>query len=575
MKDPRSIMLITLVLLISIFISCFICYKRVRVEKNNNTVELAIDSSDIERLSALENITLKQVLLKLKRAGATGVALTEDLQINKDNNFLNGIDPKKENLYLTSKGLNRTKINAIKDAGLRVIPRIRNKLNLNSESLSNKVREIEGFDIVIFAEEEVLGYPNYLKGTAKALKNSNIKYGFVEFGKQLGDTALAAYAGRNIVKVHSIPIDEMENLSKQEIIDRYIRAARERSIRILYIHLLQYPDGNKDLASTNFAFIRNLNNTLVKNGFKVGKASSPDDVKLNRFEKGIIGFGVACGVVLLLSCFIGLNLYAILPIIIIIGLIPSAKILALISAIVFPSYAVISQFPRKRDKLNIGVISGSLSITMYVAAITALGGIFIAALLAGARFMLGIDSFMGVKIAFVVPILIIAGYFLFRPEEKERFNIQHIISRASSILDLNIKVIHLFLMLICAVAAAILILRSGNFGLPVPSAEKLARGTLENLLFIRPRTKEFLLGYPALIIAAIYYLRGGNAWLWFLLSVGALAPISLINSFCHIHTPLIVTVARSCIGLVLGAAIGLLIYLIWHILNKLKNRLIS
>ena len=99
----------------------------------------------------------------------------------------------------------------------------------------------------------------------------------------------------------------------------------------------------------------------------------------------------------------------------------------------------------------------------------------------------------------------------------------------------------------------------------VPGFEKFGRAFLENALSIRPRTKEFLIGYPALMIACFYYFRGHSKWLWLILAVGALAPISMTNSFCHIHTPLVITVTRSCIGLILGIVVGLVLYLVYEL----------
>jgi hypothetical protein len=148
-----------------------------------------------------------------------------------------------------------------------------------------------------------------------------------------------------------------------------------------------------------------------------------------------------------------------------------------------------------------------------------------------------------------------------------------IMKKTNDILYADIKVIHALIFIVAAAAGALLILRSGNFGIPVPVAERSARGALENLLSVRPRTKEFLIGYPAIILAAIYYVKGGGKWLWILLAVGVLAPISMINSFCHTHTPLAVSVSRSVSGLIIGIVIGLILYMIYELWNlRLKSR---
>jgi hypothetical protein len=108
-------------------------------------------------------------------------------------------------------------------------------------------------------------------------------------------------------------------------------------------------------------------------------------------------------------------------------------------------------------------------------------------------------------------------------------------------------------------AIGILVARSGNFTLPVPGFEKNLRGFLETVLFVRPRTKEFLIGYPFLLLAATFYLRGQRQWLWLLAAIGAIAPISVFNTFSHIHTPVMISIIRTLNGLVLGLVIGALV----------------
>jgi hypothetical protein len=75
---------------------------------------------------------------------------------------------------------------------------------------------------------------------------------------------------------------------------------------------------------------------------------------------------------------------------------------------------------------------------------------------------------------------------------------------------------------------------------------------------VRPRTKEFLIGYPLLWLALGGVLRGRvRGWTWFVAALGTVAPISVINSFCHVHTPLWITLQRSLWGLFLGFLCGI------------------
>jgi hypothetical protein len=292
----------------------------------------------------------------------------------------------------------------------------------------------------------------------------------------------------------------------------------------------------------------------------IGEASRPGSLTVDLRVKALIAIGIGGGLLLLAGYFMQVNLTEAFIVLLLFALVPSSKLLALASAVIFPSYAVISQFPAKKESISFGLISKAISMTMYVAGVTAVGAIMIAALLSDRINMLGVDAFSGVKIAFILPMIIVAAYFFLRAKDG-KLDIASSFAKLRELAAVNITFLHVFMILALASAGALLILRSGNFGIPVPGFEKTARGLLENLLIIRPRTKEFLIGYPALFLASIYYFKGGKKWLWAYLTVGVLAPISLINSFCHVHTPLVISVIRSCAGLIIGITLGLLIYL--------------
>jgi hypothetical protein len=87
--------------------------------------------------------------------------------------------------------------------------------------------------------------------------------------------------------------------------------------------------------------------------------------------------------------------------------------------------------------------------------------------------------------------------------------------------------------------------------------------TLRSLLdrfMVRPRTKEFLIGHPALVATLVLAARGaGRSWLLPLVLVGAIGQVSMVNSFCHLHTPLALTIARTFNGLWIGVLLGLML----------------
>jgi len=102
-------------------------------------------------------------------------------------------------------------------------------------------------------------------------------------------------------------------------------------------------------------------------------------------------------------------------------------------------------------------------------------------------------------------------------------------------------------------------LRSGNFPLITgpKQLEFQARDTLEEILPVRPRVKEFLIGYPCLLLAGACPALAFGSLEVPLVLMGTAAGVSAVNSFCHIHSPVALSVFRGLMGLMAGVPIGL------------------
>lgn len=87
----------------------------------------------------------------------------------------------------------------------------------------------------------------------------------------------------------------------------------------------------------------------------------------------------------------------------------------------------------------------------------------------------------------------------------------------------------------------------------ISSAEEFLRAKVTDLFAVRPRTKEFLIGYPALVLFLYYIKRGKNEILPFVLGLGAaLYASSVTNSFCHVFTDAAAIFQRVSNGILLG-----------------------
>lgn len=100
--------------------------------------------------------------------------------------------------------------------------------------------------------------------------------------------------------------------------------------------------------------------------------------------------------------------------------------------------------------------------------------------------------------------------------------------------------------------------RSGNLAF-VPDMERKLRDTIEGLLWVRPRFKEVLF-YPVFFLSLK---MKSFKWNFILEILGSVALISTFNTFCHIKTPLFVSLYRSIFSISLG-------YLTYYIVRRFR-----
>ncbi|MBQ7901642.1 MAG: hypothetical protein IJ365_06745, partial [Clostridia bacterium] len=94
----------------------------------------------------------------------------------------------------------------------------------------------------------------------------------------------------------------------------------------------------------------------------------------------------------------------------------------------------------------------------------------------------------------------------------------------------------------------------------------------------RPRTKEFLMGYPALVLFVYYAKNTDINILKWLLAVGAsILAASITNSFCHVFTDFSVIVTRTVNGLLIGIIVSIVAYIanliLVRVIKAIGNRL--
>lgn len=187
---------------------------------------------------------------------------------------------------------------------------------------------------------------------------------------------------------------------------------------------------------------------------------------------------------------------------------------------------------------------------MQAAGIALVGAVPIVALLNDVTYSLLLRQYRGVSLHYAMPVVLVGLYVAFFRHDR---SLRGAVVRARSLLVAPANVFALLFILAVAAVGAYYLLRTGNSGVAA-GWELAARTYLENALGARPRTKEFLIGYPLLL--ACGYWSGRTKWGVWLAVAGAVGPVSAVGTFAHLHTPLDVSLLRTFYGIAFGAAIG-------------------
>ena len=340
----------------------------------------------------------------------------------------------------------------------------------------------------------------------------NYTFGLIEFAKQKEVKKILknSYGGYRVFKLRW-DSDYKKNLEKIN------RAALERNVGIIILDLSQ--------TTLDYAleYIRQSKKSLGKIGFDVGKPASIKAINSN--------FAAYTGITKIISFFI-----------------------ALLSPIICLLFLCLSyNFDGKYSLVK------SVLIFLLIAVFSILSGTTIAGLLATKDFMLGIDLFRGIKIVSLTPILILI-YLLYK-ENLKKFLKKPLLYGEAIFIGFLLFAIGFY------------IFRTGNYGTTTPLEDNF-RLFLEKIFFVRPRFKEFLIGHPFMVLAIyLKYKESNFLWKPFFI-VGIIGQISIINTFCHIHTPFFVSMLRSFNGLCLGAILGIILIYLYNkcVLKKISHR---
>ena len=399
---------------------------------------------------------------------------------------------------LTNLSISTDTLNTIREQGLALYWRL--DTWVPPDAYRTYLDELLDYDPDGLIGARAVGIPSHEMDTlVQTIRDSNrAMVGWAEFAVLPPWPDNIEPRARQVFRAHLLERAERAKLSEAEALNRYVQAVRERRVRLVEVRA-----SSLDLARQD---VSDLQEQLEQNGYPV--VASPQPVPGFANPTSRLGTTIPDSL---------------------------AWLLAVLGPLV--GYGLM-----RRRLAEFMTFGKSAQAWLLASGLSVLGGLAAAAVLSDPSHFLGLHDIPGVRPALLLPIAGATLLALGRTSWRDWRPLDGIVW--------------------AGVGAALLValLRSGNFTvLPVPNVELQLRNALENLLVIRPRFKEFLIGHPALVLWASLGALRWRPWAVGLLAIGMLGQVSIVNSFLHLHTPLWVTLLRTVHGLWLGLTIGMIL----------------
>ena len=513
-------------------------------------------------------------------------------------------------------GIQTEELEIARNFGFNIVARPSNYMNCSADDVHAVFNRLNDYPVteIVFEGQEVLGATKEIKTTAEEMGRRGITFGLIEapvqlqFYKQTGLEELAKTLGYDrTARLYAIPKDEQPKLTMNTAVNRWASTDHERNIRINLLRIYDKPFPGMTLLESNMKYFRNTTELLKSKGYTLGRASKFENYYPATPLRALVMLGTAAAIVLYLSLIskrlnnnqrLQLIIFSVLAVVMIMPVLMGAGnkvrlLAALTAANVFPALAIIWQldrirFMKFRERMSLRKVKGTDRVMamkestpllqMLIIAVLALlitgamsmtGAAYLSGALSDVEYFLEFNIFRGIKLTFILPLMLVAIAFLQRfsilDETVDLKNI-NAVSQLKKLLDMPIKIKTFMVFIVAAVAFVVLIARSGHTaGMPVSGAEIQFRSFLENLFYARPRSKELLIGHPAFMLAIMAYFKKWSKMIFFMLVViAAIGQSSMVETFAHMRTPIFMSFVRGLDGLALGALVGIIPMIFIH-----------
>ncbi|USB32867.1 DUF5693 family protein [Paenibacillus sp. YPG26] len=478
----------------------------------------------------------------------------------------------------------------LRDKGFNILPRMSDNMPYDQAAVDKLLTMFQENNVkhILFEGDAVKGFTDdpekkSLKAFADSLKAHGMGIVTIEGLKkpQAGFNKLAYDLDYNVVRLYSLS-DKDAKLDTDVLADRFALAVKDRKIRMIYINSMPSKDTSK---STITDSVDNIVETLgepgnavkrmEKDGYQLGQAE-PFTVNSHSWDK-ILKALVVLGGVAFVSILVSYFLPSLTLAALIIGLLGCAglfvihkqqlleQMLSLLVAISAPTIAMLLAIRKVQEiqGANRSMSAGrrlthSLVLFIKTSLLSLCAVPFVIALLNNITYALVLNQFRGVSLLHLLPVFLVALYvFLYQGNT--------VYSELRRWLRMPITVLWVVCAAILAAAGLYYLSRTGNSGSLLPG-EAAFRSFLENTIGVRPRNKEFLAFHPLFIMGVFAALRFPK--LIYVLIIASIGQLSMVDTFAHIHTPVLISLIRGLLGMGFGIIIGLIAVGIWIIIER-------
>ena len=633
--------LIYIIMAISLVACTFVGVRRIQAENAYKDVEIAIRYNDALRISIEGEVPLEEVLSHFKEIGVTTLLVKERTvasvaekdyssfkglgeitlvegyilkfyypeatelkpdsryivtenkevaQIIYDSYYVKGIElPQYESedtyfleigeygssITTTGVGFDIENLNLAASLGFNIAPQVKNWDDVSPESIEYLVDNIEAIDnvnTIYFADSKIPAvdtdiFPKFIE---------NYQLGFIEFtsNKQEGFNTLAKRTSNlgtdyKVVRLHTLEDVKVNTFDITDLMERYELALKERNNRVFLFKLPETTELQKDVDYLNEAIVT-FKDSAEKDGYTISGQVSDYNLPNIPVAVAILTGLAAIMIFILLLAEVGfvktgyvLGVLGFLGYIGLLKLRPTlaCQLMALFGSIMFPTYAMVKGIKEQPRDLKESILA-----FLKICVISFGGVLTIIGCISRTNFAVGVDLFLGVKFATVVPIILVLIYLLYKEHQLDY-------KYYKGLLDKKISYGALIAIGLLAVVLYVYVSRTGNTG-TATGLERSFRQFLDNVLGVRPRTKEILIAYP-ILLALLYY--GYKERYIVAVIFAVIGPMSLVNTYAHIHTPVVISLIRSAYGIIFGIIIGLVligvIKLISRVIKKCQTQI--